>query len=88
MRKVLYFGRYTSELFLDLGIYIYRYAELEQRNHMGKHVYPRWHNFKIGFLFSPHHNFFIVTPRSVWPVVVHIVRLTAVPLPFDIGFQG
>ena len=32
VRKLLYFGRYTPELFLYLGIY----AELERKNYMGK----------------------------------------------------
>ena len=29
----------------------------------------------------------MATPRSVWPIV-HIARLTAVSLLFNIGFQG
>ena len=54
---------------------------------MEEHLFPSWHHFQIGFLFRPQHTFFMVTPRSVWPIV-HIVRLTAVSLLFDIVFQG
>ena len=62
-------------------------AELERKKHMGKHLFPSWHHFQIqfGFLFRPHHTFFMVTPRSVWPIVV---RLLAVSMLFDIGFHG
>ena len=42
---------------------------------------------KLASYFVPTTLFFMVTPRSVWPVV-HIVRLTAVSLLFDIGFLG
>ena len=34
----------------------------------------------IGFFSRPHTTGSMITPRSVWPIVVHIVRLTAVPL--------
>ena len=54
---------------------------------MGKHLVPSWHNFQVGFLFRPHHTFFMVTPRSVGPIV-HIVRLSVVSYLSDIIFQG
>ena len=65
--------------------WILAYTKLERKKHMGKHLFPSWHHFQIGFLFRPDHTFIMVTPRSVWPIV-HIVRLTAVSLPFDVGF--
>ena len=62
VRKKLCFGWYTPELLLDLGIYI----ELERKHiHTGQYLFPSWHHFQIGFLFRPHHTFFMVTPRSV-----------------------
>ena len=69
--------------------WISAYADLERKKlpGMGKRLFPSWHHFQIGFLFRSHHTFFMVTPRSVWSIV-HIVRLTAVSLLFDIGFQG
>ena len=54
---------------------------------VGKHLVPSGYHFQIDFLFRLHHTFSMPTPRSVWPIV-HIVRLTAVSLLFDIGFQG
>ena len=63
VRNFLYFGRYTPELFLDLGVYM---QSLNEKNiYMGKCLFPSWHHFQIGFLFRPHHTFFMVTPRSV-----------------------
>ena len=51
----LYFGRHTPELLLDLGIYL---QSLNEKSiHMGKHIFPSWHHFRIGFLFRPHHTF-------------------------------
>ena len=86
MRNFLYFERYTPELFLDLGTYIY--AELEGKKRIyGKTFISKLASFPTWLLISSPPHFFMVTPRSVWPVV-HIVRLTAVSLLFDIGFQG
>ena len=72
VRIFLYFGGYTPELFLDLGIYMQR---LNEKNipGMGKPLFPCWHHFQIGFLFRPHHTFFMVTPRSVWHIVVRLL---------------
>ena len=70
VREILYFGRYTPELFLDLGICR---ARTKKTYCMGKYLFPSWHNFKIGFLCRPHHTFFMVTPRSVWPIVVRLL---------------
>ena len=58
----------------------------EKNVYMGKHLFPSWHNPNWRLISSPPH-FFMVTPGSVWPIV-YIVRLTAVSLLFDIGFQG
>ena len=66
---------------------MYIYAELKRKKHTGKPLFPSWHHFQIGFLFRPHRTFFMVTPRSI-RTIVRIVRLTAVSLLFDIGFQG
>ena len=54
---------------------ILAYAELERKTHiyMGKHIFPSWHRFQIGILFRPHHTFFMVIPRSVWPIVVRLL---------------
>ena len=68
--------------------HIYAALSIERKNHMGKHLFPSWHHFQIGFLFRPHHTSCMVTPRSAWPIVHIVVRLTAVSLLFDIGFQG
>ena len=88
VRKILYFRRYTPELFLDLGIYqgIHEELERKKRKYGGKHLFPSWHNPNRRLISSPPH-FFMVTPGSVRPIV-YIVRLTAVLLLFDIGFQG
>ena len=56
VRDFLYFGRYTPELFLDLGIYMQSLNE-KTYIYMEKHLFPSWHNFQIGFLFRPHHTF-------------------------------
>ena len=52
--------------------WILAYVKLERRKHMGNYLFPSWPHFQIGFIFRPHHTFFMVTPRSVWPIV-HIV---------------
>ena len=62
---------------------------------LNEKTYQEWENicFQVGIIsklasyFVPTTLFSIVTPRSVWPIV-RIVRLTAVSLLFDIGFQG
>ena len=72
LRKLLYFGRYTPELFLDLGIYMQSLNEKNIWENM--HLFPSWYHFQIGFLFRPHHTFFMVTPRRVWPIVVQRLR--------------
>ena len=41
VRKLWYFGGYTPELFLDIGIYMQRLNNLNMR----KHLFPTWHNF-------------------------------------------
>ena len=55
VRKLLYFGRCTPELFLDRGIYV---QSLNEKNiYMGKRLFPSWHHFQNGVLFRPHHTF-------------------------------
>ena len=49
------------------------YAELERKKHIKKHLFPSWHHFQIGFLCRPHHTRFMVTPRSVCPIVVRLL---------------
>ena len=68
--------REVRNFFLLGGIHpsyswILAYAELERKNHMGKQLFPSWHHFQIGFLFRPHHTFFMVTPRSYPQHVEH-----------------
>ena len=46
---------------------------LNKNNIREKHLFPRWHHFQFGFLFYPHGTFFMVTPRSVWPIVVRLL---------------
>ena len=84
VRKFVFWAVYARDI---LGSWHIQSLNEESIPDMGKHLFPGWHHFQIGFLFRPHHTFFMVTPRSVWPIV-HIVRLTAVSLLFDIGFQG
>ena len=53
--------------------WILSYAELERKKYMGKLLFPSWQNFQIGFVFRPHHTFFMVTPRSIRPIVVRLL---------------
>ena len=52
---------------------------------MGKHLFPSWHHFRIGFLFRHHRTFFHFHVSKRLAYCAHLT--TAVPLPFDIGFQ-
>ena len=45
---------------------ILAYAELER-----KKLFSSWHYFQNGFIFRPNHTFFMVTTRSVWPVLTY-----------------
>ena len=72
--KILDFGWYTPELFLDLGMCrAWTKKAYQVWQGMGKRLFPSWHRFQNGFLFRPHHTFFMVTPRSGWPIVVRLL---------------
>ena len=70
VRKILYFGRYTPELFLDLGIC----RAWRNKTYIWQNIF-----FQVGAIsklasyFVPHHTFFMVTPRSVWFIVVRLL---------------
>ena len=49
VRNFFNFGRYTPELFLDLGI-----SRAWTKKTCGKHVFPSWHHFQIGFILRFH----------------------------------
>ena len=63
-------------------------AELERKKHTyGKTYISKLASFPNWLLISSPPHVFMVTPRSVWPIM-HIVRLTAVSLLLDVGFHG
>ena len=68
-RKFWYFGRYTPELFLDLGICTASTKKAYGRTFISKLVsFPTF-----GVLVCPHNTFVMVTPRSVWSIVVRML---------------
>ena len=68
-RKLLYIGRYRPELLLDLGIF-----RAGTKKHMGRtFIFKVCIISKFCVLFHPHNTFFIITPRSVWHIVVQLL---------------
>ena len=77
VRFFFYFGRYTPELFLDLGIYSGVCVELERIN-TGQH-------FQIGIISKLDSNFFpalLLASKRFCPIVYSYYLCCCVSLPF------
>ena len=50
------------------------YAELERKKHMAKYLFPSWHHCQfLASYFVPTTLFSMVTPQSVWSIVVRLL---------------